>query len=556
MKLRHIILLLGCFVVTPTTQAQFLKKLKKKAEQAVERTVLNKTDEKISKKTGKTIDDVTDGKDKDKKDKVTDKTGDTNSALKINTKAKQNMYREDMVIKLQENNQVNQTQYFDADAVAVKLDQPSMPDPGYIDSEGFMYVSEDGSYTKTGLVAVQSQGLMAPTMMLEAYKLPPEPFMANFQKQTDLGLTPNPFNGIVEFAFIYEPEHFRYEDFKESQQTMRGETYTKFEFLNEPGYEGSYVLFDSEGRLLEIYTNKSETTAANNQSFMSRMPPGESLLMYEYKPVTVELPPAIEKKVAGQGLMEMMMGSHKSKKDPNDIDEDDYDTSDSKGMTKSARTALNNHKVTVDMLPASYDFDWKLKTEMVMNSKKKETMDMTFLIKEGATYQGTQMYMEDMGSDGKTTMLFDMELKTMIMFMDMQGQKLLQMYPIPEPRKTTEKLDYKITELPNKTILGYDCKGLQLEDDRYMFQVYHATNAPISLSNFMSFSGAKNMDLPDIDPKIIEQFSNGLVLEMQMMDKKKSKNNVSIIAKSLDKTPTSVKKGAYKEMSFLSGLKN
>ena len=38
------------------SQAQFLEKLKKKAEQAVERTVLNRTEKEVSKGTDKTID--------------------------------------------------------------------------------------------------------------------------------------------------------------------------------------------------------------------------------------------------------------------------------------------------------------------------------------------------------------------------------------------------------------------------------------------------------------------------------------------------------------------
>ncbi|MEZ4778275.1 MAG: DUF4412 domain-containing protein [Flavobacteriaceae bacterium] len=59
------LLLLGLLTV-PSSHAQLLKKIKKKAENAVERTILNKTDEKVSKKTGDVIDDTTDGKKKEK----------------------------------------------------------------------------------------------------------------------------------------------------------------------------------------------------------------------------------------------------------------------------------------------------------------------------------------------------------------------------------------------------------------------------------------------------------------------------------------------------------
>ncbi len=50
-----------------TSNAQFFKKLKKRAENAVERTVLNKTDREVSKKTDKTIDVVINGDDENDK---------------------------------------------------------------------------------------------------------------------------------------------------------------------------------------------------------------------------------------------------------------------------------------------------------------------------------------------------------------------------------------------------------------------------------------------------------------------------------------------------------
>ncbi len=65
------ILLVCCFIVP--SQAQFFKKLKKVAENAVERTVLNKTDEKIAQKTGQVIDSVTEGNSKQKKIGETEK---------------------------------------------------------------------------------------------------------------------------------------------------------------------------------------------------------------------------------------------------------------------------------------------------------------------------------------------------------------------------------------------------------------------------------------------------------------------------------------------------
>jgi uncharacterized repeat protein (TIGR01451 family) len=64
MKPKHLILFLTCLSISFTAEAQLLRKLKKKAEIAAERTILNKTDEIVSKKTEQAIDSATTSKPK------------------------------------------------------------------------------------------------------------------------------------------------------------------------------------------------------------------------------------------------------------------------------------------------------------------------------------------------------------------------------------------------------------------------------------------------------------------------------------------------------------
>jgi len=62
MKTRTLLLLILCVgLINASAEAQFLKKLKKTAENAVERTVLNKTDQGVSQKTGEVIDETVSG---------------------------------------------------------------------------------------------------------------------------------------------------------------------------------------------------------------------------------------------------------------------------------------------------------------------------------------------------------------------------------------------------------------------------------------------------------------------------------------------------------------
>ena len=65
MKAKYFLLAILCLNIVNTSEAQFLKKLKKKAQNAAERSILKKTDEIVTEKTEKTIDDVTDGTEKE-----------------------------------------------------------------------------------------------------------------------------------------------------------------------------------------------------------------------------------------------------------------------------------------------------------------------------------------------------------------------------------------------------------------------------------------------------------------------------------------------------------
>ncbi|MCR8669067.1 hypothetical protein NO995_15385 [Aestuariibaculum sp. M13] len=552
MKSRFTFFLSIMLFMSYSSEAQLLKKLKEKAQQAVERTVLKKTDEVVTEKTENTIDGITGS---NKTDSDSQKTTSNNEAFAIHTKDKKKFFKEDVIIKMHENGNLNQTQYFDANTIAVRLDNPKQSQPGFIDSEGFIYTSNNGEYTKSSIIALQSQGMMVPTMIIDAYKLPPEPFLAQLQKQQGLGMTANPFNGIVEFAFIYKPENFRYSDFKESKQSFNGKNYTKFTFLNEPGYDGSYVLFDDQDRLVEIYNKISTVNQSTNPVNMASRSPGESLLNYNYSAVEVNLPEAREVKMAGQGLMEGVMGNivRGESFEKNEIYEDNYNTNNSKGMVKSNQQTLNNHKVTVKDLPDSYEFDWKYETNMIIESNKKEEINMVFLIKQGLNYQASQITDNKSKDMGTSTMIFDSNLKTMIMLTEVQENTILQLFPIPDTKKESNKPTYKMTALPNKTVMGFNCMGSKMEDDRYIITVYHTTEAPVKLSNFLSFNTTQSSDLYEIDPRILKQFSDGFITEIQLVDKKKSKNNTTIIGKSLKREKTEIKKSDYQVVDMFTG---
>ncbi len=87
MKTKHTLILLAILCMGIPANAQFFKKLKKKAENAAERTVLNKTDREVSKTTDKTIDGVIKGKPETEKEESESK--ETNEPTDEEKKAKE-----------------------------------------------------------------------------------------------------------------------------------------------------------------------------------------------------------------------------------------------------------------------------------------------------------------------------------------------------------------------------------------------------------------------------------------------------------------------------------
>lgn len=316
MKTKNILILFLCLFMAGNAEAQLLKKLKKKAEKAVERTVLKKTDSLVSKKTEKTIDDVVGGEESDAKDNNSKNenspanTKYANPSLANNTTAKRAWYTSDLrVTSYDRDKQSDMVNYFDADAVAMQSNytniQTGEPETSYIDSEGYFitYNKTEGQFNKSQLLNMPGMSMMAPSMMGTAYKLPVGAIYEAMEEMENKGLTVYPFMH-VDFPFVLKPNHFRDEmvsdQYRETKQSCRGAMgCTKFKVL-EAGYDGSYILFDNQDRLVEINVEME-----NNSMYGS----GKGKIAYFYEECQVNVPAAVEKKTAGQDLLKKGMES-------------------------------------------------------------------------------------------------------------------------------------------------------------------------------------------------------------------------------------------------------
>ena len=556
MKAKFILVVLSFLFASHTADSQILKKLKKQVEKTTEKVLLKKTEEQTEKTVEGSIDEIT-GNNKpgeDQEESASSYSKGKNEARLINTDAKQAFYTSDVIVKTSDSKGKGSEYYFDSDEIAARGVAPNSDKPIFIDSEGYNYGYNEsaGRWEKTGIMRSDAMSFMMPMMSTGILKLPVEPTLGTSKKLKEQGLNMNTFQ-IVEWAFIYKPEHFRLEDYEETTAPCPdGGTCPKF-FYTDPEYKGSWVLFDSQGRLSEIYSNVNTQQAQ-----------GDGRYKFSYQPVSVSLPYAVEVKQPFQDLF--MVGAdatppgENSKSNRIDSGSAAGDDNDSDGISHksidSMTKNLENSDLSTEDLPVTYEFDWEYRLKMEMINQKQDPVDLVVLLRKNTNYQGISVENMNSGSLDEATMVFDLNINALVMFVESGGSKFLQIHPMQKPGNTGEIGELEIRELPDKTILGYNSKGMEIENDKFIVQVYHTTEAPIEMSSLFNFSGPMDMNIPDIDPKLIKQFSEGLVTEMHYTDKKKSKNNVVLTGQSLNQVKTSINKNKYQNMSFMGQLKS
>ena len=262
------------------TQAQLLDKLKERAKEKgleTREVSYNKSENEVNRNSSSEVEE-----------------------LVINTA--KDFFNQDVVMKLYyETNAVIHTQYFDADAIAMRTEFPdNSKKPVFHDSKGYAYAYNEKvrGYEKTKLLSSGMMGFMTAGMVPEFYKLPAEPYLDAFStlEEKEIGLN----FLILELAFIYKPSHFEDDsNYVAIQATCNNsDNCIKFKY-NDPEYPGSYIQFDSQGRLSELYINTIRPDVKKEDH-----PTGK--FVYTYKDCSVTLPVAEEQSMIPGPLGKML----------------------------------------------------------------------------------------------------------------------------------------------------------------------------------------------------------------------------------------------------------
>ncbi len=207
-------------------------------------------------------------------------------------------FNKDVIMALYNDGDLVQTAFFDAETIAMRTEQVNNPNPIFHDDKGkfYTYDNDEGQYKTMKLLPTSSMGFMVAGMTTQLYKLPQEPYFEAYKALEDIGSGLNFL--ILEMVFIYMPSHFENNDaYNQQNVTCNGTNNCIRFYYNFPDYPGSYIQFDDQDRLSELYINST------NSQFKDE-PTGT--FIFTYKSCKVKLPDAIEQSMVPGPLGEML----------------------------------------------------------------------------------------------------------------------------------------------------------------------------------------------------------------------------------------------------------
>lgn len=186
-------------------------------------------------------------------------------------------------------------------------------------------------------------------------------------------------------------------------------------------------------------------------------------------------------------------------------------------------------KVDMSRLPDFYSFDYRYALKM---TTAEGAIDFDYFLSKTEPYMGAKM---NMGMD--MSMIFDEGRKIMFTYVNGMGIATeMDLNEAMDEEDVNMYNDYTFKELPNREFLGYDCIGREMENDEYKFTVYIAPDVEAGFGNMFK---SEHANIPPAMQKFAGEYENGLMMYMEMMDKKnRKKKNTSATMECVAFEPT------------------
>jgi hypothetical protein len=181
-----------------------------------------------------------------------------------------------------------------------------------------------------------------------------------------------------------------------------------------------------------------------------------------------------------------------------------------------AISGYSKNKVDASVVPNSYPFSWKYIMEI--KSDQGKAMNAEYFLEPDAAYVGFNM-----GQEGQNMfMIMDTKNRITVSCFGNGKEKMASASKMPDysemAKKESEKSKFTYKTLPNKTFLGYNCKGIQATNDEYDMIFYFTNEAKVSFGDL--FKNQKNQKMPDAFANYFKPDDKPLMMDMTMKDLK------------------------------------
>lgn len=207
--------------------------------------------------------------------------------------------------------------------------------------------------------------------------------------------------------------------------------------------------------------------------------------------------------------------------------------------------AMAANKANPSVIPDSYKFSWKYTMEMQSDSGK--TMTANYLLEKDAAYFGMNIAQ---GNTGNTMlMILDTKNKITVTAFNKGGKKVAMAHTMKDPaamvgkKQSDKKFTYK--SLPDKTILGYKCKGIEARNPDQTAVFYFTNDAPVNFDDM--FKSQQGQKMPDMFKDYFKPGDKPLMMSVDMTDTV-NKRTMHMKCVALEKTVFEFKKAEYRFM--------
>lgn len=198
-------------------------------------------------------------------------------------------------------------------------------------------------------------------------------------------------------------------------------------------------------------------------------------------------------------------------------------------------------KADPDLVADTYDFSWKYSLKM---TSKQGDIIFDYYLKPDAPYFGfTSAAMENMFT------VMDNGNKITTMFMESQGNNIGMVSSMPDDLDLEETKDqsegFEITSLPDKTINGYHCQGVNAINADYEMDMYFTNEAAISFDDVYKNPQAK---IPAQLKNYFGKDEKVLMIYMEARGLKKKNESMTMECVGLEEVSKTITKSDYKFM--------